>query len=160
MHFRRRSRGRFDEAVIDVTSLIDAAFILIIFLLVTTSFKRKEHAFDVTLPTASSQEVVIATQSPVVFISSAGQFQLVAPNGSEASAEDARPLAAPMNSPELQSALVALIQADPESPLRLVVDRDTAYQHLITAINAARQAGVRQLQFPYESGDPGDSPTP
>ena len=52
MRFRRRTRGRLDEAVIDVTSLIDAAFILIIFLLVTTSFKRKDHAFDVALPTA------------------------------------------------------------------------------------------------------------
>ena len=160
MRFRRRTRGRLDEAVIDVTSLIDAAFILIIFLLVTTSFKRKDHAFDVALPTASSEEVVVATQSHVVFVSAGGEFQLVQTIGSEGAAEGARADAPRMSAPQLQARLNALIQGDPDTPLRLVVDRDTAYQHLITAINAAREAGARQLQFPYEPGDPAAPPTP
>jgi biopolymer transport protein ExbD len=158
MRFRRRTRGRVDEAVIDVTSLIDAAFILIIFLLVTTSFKRKEHAFDIELPTASSEEIEVSTRSHVVFVGSGGRYQLVPITGDETVSNATRADADFLDSTELRGQFEALFRTDPDTPLRLVVDRDTAYQHLITAINAARESGARKLQFPYDPGDPGPSP--
>ena len=154
MRFRRRTRGRVDEAVIDVTSLIDAAFILIIFLLVTTSFKRKEHAFDIELPTASSEQIEVATQSHVVFVSSGGRYQLVPITGDEPVSNATRANAPVLDATDLRGKFEALFRSDPETPLRLVVDRDTAYQHLITAINAARESGARKLQFPYDPGEP------
>ena len=71
-----RTRNRRRGSSIDVTPLLDAAFILIIFLLVTTAFKTENNAFDLELPTASSNEVVVRPNACVIEIDAEGKLAL------------------------------------------------------------------------------------
>lgn len=51
----RRNRGSEDDAQIDLTPMLDMAFILLIFFIVTTSFV-KEAGIDVNRPSAKTAE--------------------------------------------------------------------------------------------------------
>ena len=59
---RARGRGRA-QTVIDITSLLDVVFLLIIFLIVTTTFRKNEHAFVVELPTSGTEVVEVTEQA-------------------------------------------------------------------------------------------------
>jgi biopolymer transport protein ExbD len=63
----RRTRGG-DDAAVDLSPLIDAVFLLLIFFLVTTMLKRLEKQIPVTLPDASASLSRIAYSDEVVFL--------------------------------------------------------------------------------------------
>ncbi|HIP12008.1 MAG TPA: biopolymer transporter ExbD [Arcobacter sp.] len=48
-----------EQLNLDLTPLIDVVFILIIFFLVTSSFKQKDFALNLTLPDAKAQQIEI-----------------------------------------------------------------------------------------------------
>ena len=48
-----------EQLSLDLTPLIDVVFILIIFFLVTSSFKQKEFALNLTLPHAKAKQIEI-----------------------------------------------------------------------------------------------------
>ena len=48
-----------EQLSLDLTPLIDVVFILIIFFLVTSSFKQKEFALNLTLPAANAKQIEI-----------------------------------------------------------------------------------------------------
>ena len=60
MNFRERKRGR--SLVLNVTSLIDVMFLMLIFLLVTSSF-RSQPAVTVVLPRSATAEEAVDTPS-------------------------------------------------------------------------------------------------
>ncbi|MFP4673575.1 MAG: ExbD/TolR family protein [Opitutales bacterium] len=63
---RRRSGG--DDAAVDLSPLIDAVFLLLIFFLVTTMLKRLEKQIPVVLPDASATLSRVAHTDEVVFL--------------------------------------------------------------------------------------------
>ncbi|MBM4356184.1 MAG: biopolymer transporter ExbD, partial [Deltaproteobacteria bacterium] len=50
MNLRRGLKRRGVGAAIDITPLVDVVFNLLIFLLVSTTFKSQEQAFSIVLP--------------------------------------------------------------------------------------------------------------
>ena len=71
MKFRRQ---RLEEVNINLTPLIDVVFLLLIFFMVSTTFKQTTD-LTIDLPTANSGAVSIVSQDPVeVTISKDGQF--------------------------------------------------------------------------------------
>lgn len=151
MKFRRRLRNRSRSVTIDVTPMMDAAFILIIFLLITTAFKKKDHAFQIELPRATEQEVMVQKEGFSVFLTQKGDVFL---QGSG----EVTPLAdrSPLTAEALVEKLRPSLENDPDTPVNLVVDEGTEYQKIIRVINAMRKSGVSNLQLPYEA----ESPTP
>ncbi|GMV39656.1 MAG: hypothetical protein AMXMBFR64_13720 [Myxococcales bacterium] len=158
MKLRRRSRGRVTEAVIDITSLIDAAFILIIFLLISTTFKRKEHAFSVRLPTAAHKEVVVEVERNSVYVSREGDLFYLAVGGTPV--PDGPPAQGrKVTAEELRKELEALVEKDPKTRLSILAQKGTDYQHIITVMSEATRAGVQAVQLPYEYARPeGEQP--
>ena len=105
MNFRRRmSRGRL-ATTIDITSLVDVVFLLLIFLLVTTTFKREDHALSIELPTAGVEQVATTVDKTTVVVSREGQLQLlqVTPGS-----EDGAPQAKDVDRDELLKRLEAI----------------------------------------------------
>ena len=65
---RRRMRKRAgDDVAVDLSPLIDAVFLLLIFFLVTTMLKRLEKQIPVTLPDSTASLARIAASGEVVF---------------------------------------------------------------------------------------------
>ena len=147
MNFRRRNgRGRL-ATTIDITSLVDVVFLLLIFLLVTTTFKREDHALSIELPTAGVEQVAATGDKTTVVVSREGQLQLVRASpdyeGEPGQAID-------VDRDELLTRLEALYDRDPEAPIAIRAARDTRYQAMIDVVAIIERAGFRNIYFPYE----------
>lgn len=132
---RRRSKP-----VINITSLIDVMFILLIFLMVTTTF-RKHVGIDVSLPSAehaSQQEV----PSHEIVVTKEGHFFL----GDR-----------PVDAEELRSALGDLLKAQPDASLVLRADEQADFGAVVRAIDIARAIGGSRLVIPTRRAP---APTP
>lgn len=126
MQFRNRERKRL---VINITSLIDILFLLIIFFVVTSTF-LEQPGMRLDLPTAESAEAQ-AVDELVIDLDAAGRMQLAG-----------RRVAAA----ELRAALAAEL-AGQESGRVLVIRADRAVEHglVVEVMDAARRAGVQDL---------------
>jgi biopolymer transport protein ExbD len=125
-------KTQHDEApALNLTSMIDVLFLLIIFFMVATKFDELERNIDVAVPQVSeagqdnppSQPVVIAVQSD-------GRIEL---DGTA------------VTSDELTARLVGKRASVGDLPVVIRGDGQCAFQHVASALAACRQAGVSEL---------------
>lgn len=129
----RRTRRR---PAITITPLIDVMFLLLIFFMVSSTF-RDQYGIDVDLPEAASAQAenpapheVTVTENGVFFF-----------DGQE------------MDAARLRQTLEERVREDPEAQVVLRCDAGADFRHAITAIDAARQAGCRRLVVPTRFED-------
>ena len=133
MKFRRRRR---EQVEINLASLIDVVFILLLFFVVTTTFTR-ETRMQVDLPEAASgtpPEQSELKQLEVV-ISADGTFSL---NGQALIKNDLY---------TLMAALQKESGGDNSLPLTISADAKTSHQSVITAMDAAGKLGFAHLRI-------------
>ncbi len=163
MNFRSTGgrRGRV-ETTIDITSLVDVVFLLLIFLLVTTTFKREEHAFPVELPTSSVKQVTITTDKTTIFITKDGELHLLTVPADAAPGHPAGAGAAnKVTEEELKQRLAELHERRPDAPVAIRAEQETRYQKMIDVVALVESAGFSNLFFPYElDGSGGVAPQP
>jgi len=131
---RRRHRRR---PVINITSLIDVMFILLIFLMVTTTF-REQVGIDITLPhaeTATEQEVT----PHEITVDASGDLYL---GGRRVDADG------------LRSGLVDLMAAEPEAALVLRADEGADWGRVLQALDITRDVGGHRLVIPTQRTGP------
>jgi biopolymer transport protein ExbD len=129
MQFQPR-RGGNQALMINVTSLIDVLFVLLLFLVASTTFKDKT-AVNLTLPRSASTDAV--TEGPaVVELTAGGQTYL----------NDQ-----PLPEAELRQALRRLQAATGED--RLVLRADTHSQHgdVVRLIDMVRESGFTKVSL-------------
>lgn len=140
MNFRPRRRP--DDVELNFVPLIDVLVVLLIFLMVTTSFSRLSR-LDITLPQAADAAAAPADNSIELAIAADGRSVL-----------GERTLAAG----DLAGLIAALRQAAAgrsQPVLVLSVDHLTPHERVIAAMQAAREAGIESLTFAVEAaGDP------
>lgn len=149
MKFRRRHRSRVVEAIIDVTSLIDAAFILIIFLLISTSFKKTEFAFTLNLPTATGEQIVVTSADHSVYVTRDGTYYYLQKSGASTTSSGTR-TGQKLSVDELRRTLEQVARDTPDIVLSILAEQDTDYQRIVDAMNEASLAGIRNIQLPYD----------
>ncbi|SDF66535.1 biopolymer transporter ExbD [Pseudomonas seleniipraecipitans] len=133
MKFKRRRR---EQVEINLASLIDVVFILLLFFVVTTTFTR-ETRMQVDLPEAASgtpPEQSELTQLEVV-IAADGGFSL---NGQALIKNDLD---------NLMAALQKESGGDNSLPLTISADAKTAHQSVVTAMDAAGKLGFSHLRI-------------
>ncbi|MCJ8169119.1 ExbD/TolR family protein [Atopomonas sediminilitoris] len=132
MKFRRRPR---EEVSINLASLIDVVFILLLFFVVTTTFTR-ETQLRVDLPEASSAAPAEQTPETLeILISAEGQFAL---NGQNLNKHDLS---------TLMAALQRESKGNAELPVVISADAKTPHQAVITAMDAAGKLGFAKLRI-------------
>jgi len=135
---------------IDITSLVDVVFLLLIFLLVTTTFKKDEHAFPITLPTSSHASVTVTTDKTTVFIDGEGTFHLlVIPADAPMGSVD-ETMAVPVTEEELRARLLAIHAKTPSTPIAIKGEKSTSYQDMVNVVSLLEDVGFRQIFFPYQ----------
>jgi biopolymer transport protein ExbD len=131
MKFKRSVKA---EVNIDLTSLIDVVFILLLFFMLTTSFSRSSSLI-VNLPEASGEAV---TQGPLridIVVDSAGAFAV---NGQRL---------VDNNVGTLMQAVSELAAGDTSLPISITADADTTHQAVVTAMDAVAQLGFTKLNI-------------
>lgn len=128
------TRANDSEPEINLTSLIDVIFVLIIFFVATTTFNQRS-ALKLQLPTAQA----IAKQDPGeplnVLIDSEGRYFI---GENEVLKSDVG---------SLKEAIVAVAGQDRSMPVVLRADARTPHQAVITAMDALGQLGFVKLSI-------------
>ena len=130
MNFRRSFSA--DEPEINLIPLIDILLVILIFLAATTSFQRYQQ-LNVSLPQASAQ--AISGEPLRLAISQDGLYALDAILIDSASVAD------------IATALARASQGQDDPVLLINADAQAPHQAVITAMQAARQAGISQVSF-------------
>lgn len=133
MKFRRKPR---ENVEINLASLIDVVFILLLFFVVTTTFTR-ETQLKVDLPEAASGTPPEQTElkQMEVLIAADGTYSL---NGQQLLKSDLDSLIA---------ALQKESDGDNSLPLTISADAKTPHQAVITAMDAAGKLGFAHLRI-------------
>ena len=130
MNFRHR---RDNEPEVNITPLIDVVFLLLIFFMVSTTFKQ-DFEVGINLPQSSSDASVSETQLHVT-IDKQGNFYV--------------------NSVKLVNSQTAILKlamkkaskGNRKMPIVISADARTEHQFVIQAMDAARQLGFSRLTF-------------
>jgi biopolymer transport protein ExbD len=142
MNFRRGIRR--DEPEINFIPLIDVLLVILIFLMVTTTYSKFTE-LQVDLPSANAEQ---ATQRPseiVVAVASDGRYML--------DTGTAQVVAAGALAAELRRAA----SASQDPVLVIYADAGATHQAVVGVLEAARQAGVARVTFAAQSGSGGGS---
>ena len=125
-------KTQHDEApTLNLTSMIDVLFLLIIFFMVATKFDELERNIDVAVPEVpQAADASAAPQPQIVSVHSDGHIEL---NG------------APLELDELTTRLSAQSSAGTLSTVVIRGDAQCPFQHIASALSACRQAGVAEL---------------
>ena len=123
-----------DEPEINLVSLIDVLFCLILFLVLTTSFNQRA-ALKLQLPRADAQTVPDEGTPLVVLVDMEGKFFV---GNAEVPRSDLA---------SLKTAIGAAAGADRDRQVILRADGRTPHQSVVTAMDALGQLGFQRLSI-------------
>lgn len=123
-----------DEPHVNLTPLIDVVFLLLIFFMISTTFKR-ESELNVDLPKAAAQPTESKKESINLIIDRQGRFFVN------------RRMVVNSQVTTLMSALRKVIGGEKDISLTISADAMTPHQYVITAMDAARQLGITKLSM-------------
>ena len=133
MNFRRGSRTEAPE--INLIPLIDVVLVIIIFLMLTTTFS-KVSGLEINLPSAESEGVESVANEIVVAVTAAGEVVV-----------NHQPVA----DRSVEALVAALGKAAPEAGKEPVIvinaDAKAAHQRVIDVMQAAQRAGFAHITF-------------
>ncbi len=138
MNFRKRTG---EELTIDLTSLIDVVFILLIFFMVSTTFERPA-SMKVTLPGASAKaELADPADRLELVIDKNGKMFL-----NDQELVDGR-------KDTLIAAFTQEVGDNRKVPLVLRADRETPHHFVVRAMDVAAQLGFTDLSIATDRSD-------
>lgn len=140
-------RGRFAIGI-DITPLVDVVFILLIFLLVSTTFKSRENAFSIVLPVGDQKSRVTKVKRPTVFVSREGEYIFYMASDKPSEPVEGKHLS---DMKELGASLKELVKAlGDETSVSIKGDAETSYQSIMDVVNECYRHGVHRVYFPYK----------
>jgi biopolymer transport protein ExbD len=133
----RGNRGH-DEPEINFIPLIDVLLVILIFLMLTTTYSRFTE-LQITLPVADADKPKERPREILVSVTADGLY-----------AVDRKPVDG-RQVQQLVTALVAAAQGAPESIVIVSADASAAHQSVINVMDAARRANLPKLTFATQS---------
>ena len=135
MSYRRKKS--FVDVVIDLTPLIDVVFILLIFILLSTTFLNKT-AFKIKLPEVTQTANVNKEKRVIhIFINKAGDYWIEQLNTQVSFA----------NHKVLQKQILYLSKKTPNATIKVFADATVAYQAIMTLLDILNQAGYKNINL-------------
>jgi biopolymer transport protein ExbD len=133
MNFRKRRQH--EEPEINLIAFIDVLLVIVIFLMVTTTFSRFT-ALKITLPTADTEQVVSQPKEIHIAIDAQGQYAI---NNVRIAVRAPADLAR-----ELRG---VADDAVPEPVVIINADALSAHQSVVNVLEAAQMAGLSKVTF-------------
>ena len=130
-----RRHTRNDEAQIDLTSMLDIVFIMLIFFIVTSSFVR-ESGVEVNRPQASN---VVSQKDAGVFVAITAANDIYI---------DKRMV----DAERVQATLEHLILDKPDASLVIQADEHAYNGTVVKVMDAAKGAGIKSIALAAEKG--------
>lgn len=126
---------RPESLAIDLAPMIDVVFLLLIFFMVSTTFKE-DTRIQVQLPEVRGEAVSTAGPRALeITIDAAGAFYV-----DERMVPDRKLVT-------LQQAILGVVGAEREIPVVIMADAETPHQAVMTAMDAASRLGLLRFAF-------------
>ncbi len=135
MNFRPRQR---DEPEINLIPFIDVLLVILIFLMLTTTYSKFTE-LQLTLPVADAEQQRDHPKEVVVAVAADGRYAV------NKAGIDGKSVAA------LATALRAAAQAGPGSVVIISADAMAPHQAVVSVMEAARLVGLTQITFATQS---------
>ena len=134
MNFRRGSRSA--EPEINLIPLIDVVLVIIIFLMLTTTFS-KVSGLEINLPTAESEGAESVAEEIVVAVTAVGEVLVNRQPVGERSID------------AIAAALGKAVRGESSEPSVIVINADakTTHQSVVDVMQAAQRAGLPHITF-------------
>jgi biopolymer transport protein ExbD len=132
-------KGKRISVAIDMTPMVDVAFLLLIFFMTTTQFKPPAEV-DVTLPASTSEIKVPETGIIVVTVNKAGEFYIGDETGKAGSVPK-------------EDLLKAVVEARARRPLaRIIVkgDKGTEFGHIADIMDVMQKSKAMRFNLMTE----------
>lgn len=136
-----------DQPKLDISSLIDATFLLLIYFLVTTTIQPREQDVPMTLPAAAPSETPPDIEPKFIRINANGAIY-VGTRGSEIpmdSDPDVREV--PLLTDDLRSYAQGAKAIGTEPLVQMYVDGEASQQRVIDVLNALAGVGISKVTF-------------
>jgi len=137
MNFRKRVAAELPQ--FQFTSMIDVVFLLLCFFITTAVFSQWEYEVDIVLPTATSGK--LPDRLPGEVIVNVNRAGVITINGNVLTADD------------LINRLSRLARLFPGQPIIVRADRETAYQYVMTVVDACKRADIWNISFATGDAD-------
>jgi biopolymer transport protein ExbD len=128
------SRRRPDEPEINLIPFIDVLLVVVIFLVLTTTFSRFTE-LQVNLPAADAEQLRERPAEIIVAVSADGRYAV------NRTAVDGRSVE------QLTSALQAAANGRADTVVIVSADATAVHQSVVNVLDAARRAGLSRLTF-------------
>ena len=147
----RRKRGKpaeEDEPGLDISSLIDVCFLLLIYFLVTTTIVKKEQDLSLALPSQALSDVPPEIR-PLFLRIEANGFIYIRPEGAPDELVEQDPEARVLENlvPRLDLYSSAAKGSNSKPIVQLYVDGEAKQQRVIDVLNALAGAGIATVTF-------------
>jgi len=138
MNFHRHARR--DEPEINLIPFIDVLLVILIFLMLSTTYARFRE-LQLTLPSASSEPM---HERPVQIVVAVGRDGRTLIDHREVDGRSVERLAAELG---------AAANGHADAVLIIAADALASHQSVVNVLDAARRAGLAQVTFAAQSGD-------
>ena len=119
--------------IINISSLVDVMFILIIFFLVTMSFKEIEHDINVNLPETDTT-LSSVSRAIVINVRHDGAYYL-----------DTKKV----NLAQLQNTMESAVKRNPSQKVLLRGDRNALHGNVAAAVAVCKRSGIKNANIGY-----------
>lgn len=151
MNLKKGLTRRRQPGAIDITPLVDVVFILLIFLLVSTTFKTRENAFSIVLPIGDQKSRTTKVKRPTVFVTRAGLYIFYTQGDNP---EQPVPGTRHVSLRELSKAISGLVkEAGKNVSVSIKGDAGASYQKIMDVVNECYRNGIERVYFPYKLPD-------
>ena len=135
MNFRTR---RSEEPEINLIPFIDVLLVILIFLMLTTTYSKFTE-LELTLPTADAEQMRDRPKEIIISIAADGRYAIDKTTLEDRSVDS------------IASALAGAAPAGANSIVIISADATAPHQSVVTAMEAARRAGLTQITFATQS---------
>lgn len=135
-----------DAPKLDISSLIDATFLLLIYFLVTTTIQPREGDVPMQLPAAAPREKPPEIEPKLISITASGAISVGAPGAQlPMDADDSRNV--PLLFADLQAYAAAAKSAGTDPLVQIYVESEARQQRVIDVLNALAGVGISKVTF-------------
>jgi len=132
----RRDANREGE-LINISSLLDVMFILIIFFLATTTFQQEERDQKINLPDSADGQTSLSASSSVIVINVRDDGTYLLGNRV-------------MELPDLQQQLIAAVKKSDQQKVLVRGDQHALHGMVAAAMLACKRSGIHEANIGYE----------
>ena len=133
---RIRKRMEKEEPIINVSSLLDVMFILLIFFLATSTLQREEHDIKVNLPERSdTSSLSAASKTLVINVRKDGHYYVQ---------NKVKTLE------EVEKSLISAVNQNPQQKVLIRGDREALHGFVAAVVGACKTSGIHEANIGYQ----------